>query len=133
MAELRFRNVLLSSNPCPKCIEASEADPMTETEWAFSEWGMPGTDGRYCGDSCHCLLVEEGIEVPEPLFGKEKLRGDEDSDIRKVVEIGPKEMGLKDIKEKWMSLYERLPKEIYKMTVDEIGPYLKSLMAQMEA
>ena len=130
--EMKYSNAILSSNPCPLCIEASEQKPMTEQEWRDSPWGLPGSSGRYCGDECHCLMVEEGVEIPEPLIGKEKLRGEEGTDIRSIVDIGPTEKSLKNLKESWMAKYGRLPKEIYQMPINEIGDYLRALMAQME-
>lgn len=105
---------------------------MTIEEWRDSEFGLPGSDGRYCGSACHCLLVPEGIEVPEPLFGKEKLRGEEKTDIKKVVEFGSAELELKDLMERWNLVYGKLPAEIYKLPVDKVADYLRALLAQLE-
>jgi hypothetical protein len=128
----RFRNLILSSNPCPKCIEAASQDPMTIDEWIASQWGLPGSSGRYCEDDCHCLLVPEGTDVPEPLFGKEKLRGEEKADIKKVIEFGSAEIELKDLMDRWNLLYGVLPAEIYTMPVGEVAAYLKALFSQLE-
>lgn len=131
-AEIRFINLILSSNPCPKCLEAAAQDSMTIEEWKASEWGLPGSSGRYCEDDCHCLLVPAGVAIPEPLFGKEKLRGEEKTDIKKAIEFGSAELELKELMDRWNMLYGKLPPEIYKMPVDKVADYLRALLAQME-
>ncbi|OQB57132.1 MAG: hypothetical protein BWX98_01621 [Candidatus Aminicenantes bacterium ADurb.Bin147] len=129
--EMRYRNAILSSNPCPKCIEASEQEPMTIDEWKDSEYGLPGSAGRYCEDDCHCLMVPAGIEIPEPLFGQEQLRG-EDPNIRKVIELGPKETSLREIIDAWHKAGRgTLPKEVHLMTYETAIAYLRRLMAEV--
>jgi hypothetical protein len=131
-SEELYSNAVLSSNPCPMCIDAGNADPMTLEDWKASEWGLPGSSGRYCEDDCHCLLVPAGTEIPQATFGQEKLRGEEGSDIKKVVEFGSAELELKDLMESWNLKYGKLPPEIYKMPVEKVAAYLRALMAKRE-
>jgi len=129
--EVFYTNLVLSHNPCPICVQAGDERPMTEQEWRDSEYGLPGSDGRYCGDCCHCLLVEAGTDISELLIGNDKLRGDEESDVRKIIELGPREQALKDLMEEWYARGNRvLPPEIYDMEFGEIAPYLKKLMGK---
>lgn len=126
-----LQNVVLSLNPCPICVDAGEQEPMTFEEWASSEWGLPGSGGRYCLDKCHCVLLPPAIIDQFPALNeKVHLRGEEGTEILAVVDIYPGEMGLKDIKEKWMATRGRLPKEIYDMALEDIGPYLLRLMGE---
>ncbi len=124
-----LQNQLLSTNPCPKCVEASDQEPMTLEEWAASVWGLPGSEGRYCGDFCHCVLAPADVlaEFPE-LDLNVKLRGEDGSEIGAVVDIGPAEEGLKDAMDEWNRTRGKLPKEIYDMPLDEIEGYLRKLM-----
>jgi len=134
-SEVKYTNLVLSSSPCPRCIEAADLEPMTADEWRDSEYGLPGSDGRFCSENCHCLLVPNDIDVSdiEPLFGKEKLRGEEDTDIRKVVEFGSAELELKELMDLWNARHGKLPAEIYKLPVGKVADYLKALLAQMES
>jgi hypothetical protein len=55
-----------------------------------------------------------------------KLRGDEGSDIRKIIDIGPNEATLKELMQEWYDLTGmRLPPQIYEMEYDEIEPFMR--------
>ena len=126
-----LRNVVLSSNPCPICIAASEAEPMTMEEWEASEYGLPGSSARYCEDDCHCILVPEAVLSEFPAISElAKLRGEEGSDIRSTVELAPSEKGLKEIMDLWNENIGKLPKEIYKMNLYKAEAYLRALYAK---
>jgi len=122
---MNLTNITLSSNVCPKCVEA-RGKSMTLAAWKASIWGLPGSSGRYCEDDCHCILVPDGKLKDFPDIGKGiKLRGDKDSGIRKIVEIGPGETKLKQYMELWNAKIGRLPKEIYTMQIVDIVPLLE--------
>jgi hypothetical protein len=130
-SEDQLQNVVLSHRPCPDC-QAANGQIMTYTEWENSEYGLPGSSGRICLDDCHCCLVP--VDVLPDLAGINdravKLRGDEGSDIRGIVDIGPHEDSLKQDMEEWYLITgEKLPPEIYDMPFDEIGPYMKKVLA----
>ena len=120
-------------NPCPICLDAADQEPMSYSSWADSEWGLPGTDARYCSDDCHCVLVPVDAldELPE-INNLVKLRGEEGAEIPSIVEIGPSEQGLKDVMEEWNRLYGKLPPEIYDMDAFEVEAYLRKLMKKIE-
>jgi len=131
--EGELTNVVLSHAPCPDCVSAN-GKSLTYSGWEESQWGLPGSDGRICGSSCHCVLVPNEALPDLPAIGeKVKLRGDEDTDIRKVVEIGPNEQAIKDLMDTWNSLTDgrKLPPEIYKMPFDKIMAYLKKRIAEL--
>ncbi len=129
MSDELLTNVILSSKPCPKCVEAAEQEPMTFAEWAASEWGLPGSDGRYCGGFCHCVLAPRDVIDEFPEISKQvKLRGEEGSEIGSVVDIGPAEKGLKEVMEYWNANYGKLPPEIYDMNVFVVEGYLRKLI-----
>jgi len=127
-----LQNVICSMNPCPICLDAADEEPMTYDEWAGSEYGLPGSSGRYCEDDCHCILVPVDAmgELPE-IDNLVKLRGEEGTEITSIVEIGPSEQGLKEAMEEWNRLYGKLPPEIYGMDVMQVEAYLRKLMAGM--
>jgi hypothetical protein len=105
---------------------------MTFDEWEGSPWGLPGSSGRICEDDCHCVLIPDEMLPEFPAIGDEvKLRGDKDTDISAIVEIGPNEAGLKELMEEWYAKGNaKLPPEIYEMDFEDIGPYLKKLMGK---
>jgi hypothetical protein len=126
-----LRNVALSSNICPTCLDAAQQEPMTYEEWANSEWGLPGSDARYCAEACHCVLMPDDIIDQFPAINdKVKLRGDEGSDIRGSVELAPSEHSLKEIMDQWNEEIGTLPKEIYGMPVGEVEAYLRKLYGE---
>ncbi|MHB8053685.1 MAG: hypothetical protein ACYDH3_00310 [Candidatus Aminicenantales bacterium] len=129
MSETPLINVPLSSNVCPICVTASDQPPMTYQEWSESEWGLPGSDARYCGQACHCILMPEEMLAEFPAIDDTvKLRGEEGSEVESVVEISPAEEGLKEAMDTWNKEFGKLPSEIYDMNVSEIEPYLRKLM-----
>lgn len=129
--ELRLKNVTLSSKPCPICVDAGEQEPMTEAEWAASEWGLPGSSARYCDENCHCALVPEAVLSEFPAINAQvKLRGEEGTEVRAVVELAPSEEGLKEIMDKWNRDLGKLPPVIYDMELYDVEPYLRKLYAQ---
>jgi len=102
---------------------------MTLAQWKKSKWGLPGSSGRYCEDDCHCILVPVEM-IPElPTIGdRVKLRGDDNTDVPKVVDLHPRELSLKELMDKWNEKYGKLPPEIYDMPVESIEAYLRELM-----
>ena len=126
-----LQNVVLSMNPCPICVDAN-GQQMTYEEWADSEYGLPGSSARYCEDDCHCILVpvEAMGELPE-ISDLVKLRGEEGTEIKSIVDISPSEQGLKDVMEEWNAKYGKLPPEIYSMDVMKVEAYLRKLMEGM--
>jgi len=133
MADVLLQNVILSSNPCPICVDAADQEPMTHDEWASSEWGLPGSSARYCEDDCHCILVPvDAMDKLPEISDLVKLRGEEGTEIRSVVDISPSEQGLKDIMEEWNAKYGKLPPEIYDMDVFEVETYLRKLIKERE-
>jgi len=125
-------NIVLSTNPCPSCQECN-GQSMTFDEWEGSPWGLPGSSGRLCEDDCHCILVPDEMMDELPDLGGEsvKLRGDKDTDIEAIVEVGPDEAELKKLMEDWYAAGNaKLPKEIYDMNFEDIGPYLKKLLGK---
>ena len=125
----KLKNVILSSNPCPICIDAARQPPMIKTLWRNSRWGLTDSKKRYCNlkaNSCHCILVPPGLIEELPDLGKKiKLRGDPDSDIRKIVDIGPNENELKELMDEYNARIGKLPSEIYDMPLDDITPFLE--------
>ena len=128
----KLKNIILSSNPCPICIDAARQSPMIKTKWRNSRWGMTDSKKRYCnlhGHNCHCILVPTQLISELPAKGKKVLlRGDKDSDIRPIIEIGPRENQLKNLMDKYNAKIGKLPPEIYDMPIDEIAPYLQKLL-----
>jgi hypothetical protein len=131
MADELLANQILSTDPCPICQDAAAQDPMTYEDWANSEWGLPGSDARYCGDNCHCVLAPEDVLAEFPaLDNLVALRGEEGSDIAAVIDITPNEKGLKDAMDEWNATRGKLPPEIYEMDVFEVEAYLRKLMGK---
>ena len=128
----KLKNIILSSNPCPICIDAARQPPMTKTEWRNSRWGLTDSKKRYCNlkaHNCHCILVPIQLIDELPAKGKQiLLRGDKDSDIRSIIEIGPRENRLKNLMDKYNAKIGKLPPEIYDMPIAEIIPYLQKLL-----
>ncbi|MCK4760214.1 MAG: hypothetical protein KAT69_09190 [Candidatus Aminicenantes bacterium] len=125
----KLKNIILSSNPCPICVDAARQPPMTKTNWRNSRWGLTDSKKRYCNlkaNSCHCILVPPELIEELPDLGKKiKLRGDPDSDIRKIVDIGPNEDHLKNLMDEYNARIGKLPSEIYDMPLDDIAPFLE--------
>jgi hypothetical protein len=120
----QLQNVVLSHNPCPSCVECNGMI-MDYASWADSEWGLPGSDGRLCSDSCHCALIPVDMLPDLPGIGDLiKLRGDKGTDIRKIIEVGPHENDVSDLLKEWKELTgsEKLPREISDMEFDDIEP-----------
>jgi len=127
-----LQNVVLSRNPCPICIDANGRQ-MPYEEWADSEWGLPGSSARYCEDDCHCVLVPvEAIDELPEISKLVKLRGEEGTEIRSVVDITPSEQGLKEVMEEWNAMGMKLPPEIYKMDLFKVEAYLRKLIRKLE-
>jgi hypothetical protein len=128
-----LQNVICSMNPCPICEDAAGQEPMTYDDWASSEYGLPGSSGRYCEDDCHCILVPVDAmdELPE-ISELVRLRGEEGTEIPSVIDISPSEQGLKEVMEEWNAKYGKLPPEIYDMDVFEVEPYLRKLIKKLE-
>ena len=81
----KLKNIILSSNPCPICIDAARQLPMTKTDWRNSRWGLTDSKKRYCNlkaNSCHCILVPIQLISELPPKGKKVLlRGDKKTDM----------------------------------------------------
>ena len=130
MAEQLLQNVVLSRNPCPICLDAN-GRVMTYKQWAASKWGLPGSSARYCEDDCHCILVPKELVGEFPAINKQvRLRGEEGSEIKTIVDLSPAEEGLKEIMDLWNATLGKLPQEIYDMDVLEVEAYLRKLYAQ---
>ena len=131
----KLKNVILSSNPCPSCKEAAMQLPMTKSSWKISKWGMTDSKKRYCNlkaNNCHCILVPHEMLDELPAMGKKtNLRGDPDSDIRGIIEIGPNEERLKNLMDEYNMTVGKLPDEIYDMPLDEIADYLDDLLKKL--
>ena len=128
-----LQNIILSRNPCPICIDAANQEPMSYSSWADSEWGLPGTDARYCSDDCHCVLVPvDALDALPEISDLVRLRGEEGTEIPSVIDISPSEQGLKEVMEEWNAKYGKLPPEIYDMDVFEVEPYLRKLIKKLE-
>lgn len=127
-----LKNVILSSNPCPSCKEAAEQPPMTKTAWRESKWGLPDSKKRYCnlkGFNCHCILVPvDWMKDLPDIGGKVPLRGDPDTDIRAIIEIGPNERELANLMDEYNATIGKLPEEIYEMPLEDVSPYLRKLL-----
>jgi len=132
-AEMMLQNVILSTNPCPICKDAN-GRTMSYEDWANSEWGLPGSSARYCEDACHCILVPVDAlpELPE-ISKMVKLRGEDGSEIKAVVDIFPKEQGLKEIMDEWNDELGKLPDEIYDMDVMKVEAYLRKRFATLRS
>lgn len=126
---MALQNVILSSNPCPICIGAGGQSPMTLAEWRASSFGDTDSKKRYCNlkaHSCHCILVPTGLLDELPAIGeKVKLRGDEGTDIKPIVDIHPNEVILKELMEEYNATIGVLPREIYTMPIDDVIPFLR--------
>ena len=131
---MNYTNINLSSNPCPVCKEAN-GKSMTLEEWKKSPYGLTDSKKRYCnlkGYRCHCIMVPTEMLPELPEIGKRvKLRSDEDSDIRSIVDFHPNEQTLKELMDEYNATIGKLPKEIYDMPIDEIIPYLKKLLGKI--
>ena len=128
-----LRNQTTSSNVCPRCQEAAQLEPMTHKEWQASEYGLPGSSGRYCEDDCHCILLPSdwAVDLPTiPPADDIKLRGDKGTDIRPVVDIGPNEELLKKLMDLYNQRLGKLPQEIYDMPIESVIPYLQKKLYQ---
>jgi hypothetical protein len=70
-----------------------------------------------------------------PAIGDQvKLRGDDGTDILKIIDIGPNEDGLKTLMEEWYSLgNQKLPPEIYDMPFEEIEAYMKRQLSEFRS
>lgn len=128
----KLKNIILSSNPCPICRNAGKQSPMTKTAWIGSEMGLPDSKKRYCNlkaFNCHCIMVPTEMIEELPAKGKKiLLRGDKDSDIRPIIEIGPREDRLKSLMEEYNETIGKLPKEIYTMPLEDIADFLEGLL-----
>jgi hypothetical protein len=131
MAEMRLMNVILSTNPCPKCKEASASEPMTLKEWKRSEWGLPGSGGRYCKSNCHCVLVPTEL-LPELPNIMKRIRDEEAKETkpRAIVDIYPNELLLKELMDEYNARFGKLPQEIYRMSLEDVISYLKKLLGE---
>lgn len=127
MAEDRLVNIVTSNNPCPICASINGMT-MTLQEWEASPYGVPGSDGRYCDGSCHCILVPDTlIDRFDWIDPNYVPRGDPGSTIGPVIEIFPNERALADLMNDWNARFGRLPKEIYQMPVMDGWKYLKAM------
>ena len=127
----QLTNIILSSNPCPTCVRA-EGKTMTLQEWQRSEFGVPGSHRRICNGFCHCILVTADMKqnLEDEGLGKQvKLRGDKDSDIGQIVDIGPNEQLLSDLMERYASEIGRLPDEFYAVPFLEKSSWLKNALS----
>lgn len=129
MAEVKLINVILSSNPCPKCVEASHSKPKTLKEWKMSEWGLPGSSGRYCKSYCHCILAPVDVIDEFPNI-KKKVEEQKDITMKAIVDIYPNEEELKALMDEWNATRGKLPPEIYEMDLEDVIDYLKKLMGK---
>ena len=131
-AEQKLVNTVLSSRPCPDC-SACDGMSMTYDEWASSEFGLPGSSGRICGGNCHCVLVPDDMVDELSNLGDDKLRGDEETDIRRIIDIGPAESDLKELMQQWYTKTggKKLPPNIYSMPFDKVLPYMKKALAKL--
>jgi len=129
-----LRNIILSSNPCPSCKDAARQPPMTKSNWKISPWGLTDSKKRYCNlkaNNCHCILVPPELIEELPDLGKKiKLRGDPETDIRKIVDVGPNEDRLKNLMDQYNATIGKLPDEIYDMPIQDVGPYLEKLLKE---
>lgn len=79
--------------------------------------------------NCHCLLVPVDMIPDLPEIGKKKpLRGDPDSDIGPIIEIGPNEQRLKALMDEYNLTVGKLPEEIYDMPLERVADYLEDLL-----
>lgn len=131
MPDELFENAICSHKPCPSCVQAAQQAPMTFEDWQSSEYGLPGSSGRFCEDDCHCLLVPAGT-VTEGDLGEGALRGDPDSDIGKIVDIGPNEQSLQELMDEWNQTRGKLPPAIYKMPLEDVIPFLRKLLGKAD-
>src|SRR4030042_4868519 len=128
MAEL-LRNVTLSSSVCPSCREAADSEDKTLAEWKRSKWGLPGSSARYCDKDCHCILFPVDRLEDFPAIGSDvRLRGDDNTEIRKNIDIPPPEEDLAALMDEWNAKYGKLPPEIYDMPIDDAAAFLIALM-----
>ena len=133
MAEEKLVNVILSTNPCPKCKEAADSQPITLKEWRKSEWGLPGGGGRYCKSNCHCILVPMSF-LPELPNIEKRIRDEAEKEItaRAIVDVYPNEILLKELMDEYNARFGKLPEEIYKMPLNDVIEYLKNLLGKKE-
>jgi len=128
----KLKNIILSSNPCPICIDAARQLPMVKTKWRNSRWGLTDSKKRYCNlkaNSCHCILVPPQMMDLLPDVGERiPLRGDRRSDIRGIIEIGPNELELQLLMDEYNFTVGTLPSEIYDMPLEEVAEYLRGLL-----
>lgn len=103
-------------------------------EWQASSFGDTDSKKRYCNlkaHSCHCILVPEDMLDELPAIGeKVKLRGDEGTDVKPIVDIHPNEIILKELMEEYNATIGVLPKVIYTMEMDAVIPFLKGKLGQ---
>jgi hypothetical protein len=130
---MKYTNIILSSNPCPVCLEA-EGKVMTLPEWRKSRYGLPNSKKRYCNlkkFSCHCLMLEVGLVDQFPRIGKGvKLRSDPDTDIKAVVDIHPNEKVLMELMDEYNATKGRLPDEFYEIPLEQCIPFLRKLLGK---
>ncbi len=130
----KLKNIILSSNPCPICVNAARQPAMTKSNWKISPFGLTDSKKRYCNltaHNCHCILVPPELIEELPDLGKKiKLRGDPDSDIRKIIDIGPNEDHLKNLMDQYNATIGKLPEEIYDMPIQDVAPYLEKLLKE---
>lgn len=128
-----YQNVALSSDPCPVCLEANGQE-MTLGEWQDSEYGMPGSDQRYCGDNCHCILVPTDALASLPAIGEmAKLREDDNSDIGAVVDVGPNEQEMQNLVDEYTTKIGELPRNLFDMPIDEMIDFLSEALTKRKA
>ena len=123
MPELLF-NLIQSTKPCPSCKEAEGVGSMTFDQWNESNYGIPGSSSRWCGDSCHCVLVPDGTELPT--LGTELLRGDPDTDIPKITDTFPLELRLEELSVLWRAKFGAMKSIHTKMGLEELVATLES-------
>jgi len=133
MAEEALINLILSTQPCPKCKEAAASPPLTMDGWRKSEWGLPGSGLRYCKSNCHCALLPTGLLDEFPNIAK-RVRDSarQEIELRAIVEVYPNELVLKDLMDEYNATLGKLPEEIYSMPLDQVIAYLKKLLGKTE-
>ncbi len=131
MSEEKLVNVLLSTNPCPKCWAAAQSGPLTMGEWQKSRWGLPGSGLRYCKAHCHCALVPVAFLPELPNIAKRVSEAaKQEIELRPIVDIYPNELVLKDLMNEYNATLGKLPEEIYIMPIKYVIPYLKKLLGK---
>lgn len=110
-------NLIQSTNPCPKCVTASNLNSMTKAQWiANRAVGVPGSNKRYCKKKCHCLLIPEGTELPA--LGDDLLRGDKGTDIPKITDTFPLELRFEELSAQWRAKFGDMPGRFARMPLN---------------